>query len=142
MPETRPMNKVQRLVIVYSVSVTIGIVWFFILPSSISSIVGDNSRLYIPMLVAPYAVSGFILGLIWPQFGWRLGMALFAVWPFVILFAIFLGADKQVLDWKGETLDFGELLLILPASCLGAWLGSRIRKSDHPNEIHKSLSRL
>ena len=106
-----------------AVAVLTGIVLFFAMPSIISHFVGDYSSWYLTLLVLPYGVSGIVLGTIWPNIGWRLGVWLFLVWPPMLFFMVFLSADKPV-NLKGDPLDFLGYMLILPAGCIGAWLGS------------------
>ena len=77
--------------------------------------------------IASFAVSGILLGLIWPQVGWRLGFYLFIVWPLYIVGTVAFSDPPAVIRWKDELLGLGSYLLILPGSTLGAWLGSRLR---------------
>ena len=48
---------------------------------------------------------------------------------------VFFSADKRVLEWKGEVLDLAGYVLILPAACIGAWLGSAVGRHlrNHKN---------
>ena len=113
-----------------AVAITLGAALFFILPITISFLLGDNTPLYLPLLVAPYALSGAVLGYLWPHMSWRLGLWLLAVWPPMLLFAVFLSAD---VPWsvKGALKDLHDLLgysMILIAACLGAEVGAIIKR--------------
>lgn len=117
---------VSRELTAIGVSLAVGTALFFILPSALSTYVGETSKWYVPALVLPYSVSAFGPAIIWPRLGWRLGLAVFAVWGPVIQFVMFLTADVPMRDWRGEFLDLIQYLSIAPAACLGAWLGSLV----------------
>jgi len=114
------------------IGILVGIALFCGLPVTIHFLLGDETPLYLPILSTAYGVSGFVLGFLWPQMSWRLGLCLFAIWPPMLLFALFLSADKPILNWRAELLDLLGYALILFAGCFGAWLGAamavRVRK--------------
>ena len=74
-----------------------------------------------------YAALGALLGFIWPNISWRLGLWLFAIWPPMLLLMLLLGADA-VNDWRREAFSLLGVLLILLAGCLGAWLGGSLSR--------------
>ncbi len=71
-------KKVPRQLTAIGISLLAGTVLFFILPSTLNSLL--DSRWYLPWLIVPYAVTALVVGGIWPDLGWRLGLAVFAVW--------------------------------------------------------------
>lgn len=109
----------------------VGIALFFVIPITIGSLLGDYTPLYLPLLVAAYGVSGVVLGFLWPEVGWRLGLWLFAVWPPMLLFALFLGGEALMegpVDMNGMLRDLLGYLMAMVAACLGAELGGIIRR--------------
>jgi hypothetical protein len=113
-----------------TLAVFVGVVLFFILPITVGNRLGDDTPLLLPIIIAAYTVCGVVLGLVWHDDGWRLGIYLFAIWPPALLFAIFLAGE---LPWTRSTVwrDLKDLLgymLILVGACLGAWLGAMIRR--------------
>jgi hypothetical protein len=113
-----------------TLAVFVGVVLFFILPITIGNWLGDVTPLLLPIIIAAYAACGVVLGIVWHNDGWRLGIYLFAIWPPALLFAIFLSGE---LPWTRSTVwrDLKDLLgymLILVGACLGAWLGAMIRR--------------
>ena len=96
-----------------------------------------SSLLLFTFFVATYGVVGFVLGLIWPSSGWRLGLYLFAVWLPVLFFAVFLSAGKGIpFYWRAELLDLLGYFLILVAACVGGWLGSILARRFKPSSVH------
>ena len=91
-------------------------------------VLGFESPSLWPATWAAYAVAGAALGFLWPQWGWRLGAWLSAVWlPLLALALLF--SDGPLLgpaSWKGLLQDAAAYSLILVASCLGAELGALI----------------
>jgi hypothetical protein len=75
------------------IAVLAGVALFFTLPFAISALFGDNTRWYLTLLVAPYAIAGVVLGIVWPQMSWQIGIWLFAVWPPALSFDFFLTAE-------------------------------------------------
>ena len=121
------VNSIRRK----ALAVFVGTALFFILPITIGSLLGDNTPLYLPLLVAPYGMSGAFLGFLWPDVGWRLGLWLSAIWPPMLLFMLFLGGDalmKEHVDLKGTVRDLLGYLMIMIAACLGAEVGAIIRR--------------
>lgn len=110
-----------------AVAVLLGIALFFTLPLVVGFILGDDTPLFLPLLITSYGVSGLILGFTWPDMSWRLGLWLYLIWPAMLLFMFFLSAE-QPSDWKRESRDLFGFFLILIAACLGARLGAFIRQ--------------
>jgi hypothetical protein len=113
-----------------AVSVLLGVTLFFILPITVGNRLGDDTPLLLPIIIAAYTVCGVVLGFVWHDDGWRLGIYLFAIWPPALLFAIFLAGE---LPWTFSSVwrDLKNLLgylLILVAAGLGSGLGSFIRR--------------
>jgi hypothetical protein len=113
-----------------TLAVFVGVVLFFILPITIGNWLGDDTSLMLPIIIAAYIVCGVVLGIVWHNDGWRLGIYLFAIWPPALLFAIFLAGE---MPWTFSSVwhDLRDLLgymLILVGACLGAGVGSIIRR--------------
>ena len=81
------------------IALLVGVVLFFTLPFAISALFGDNTRWYLTLLIVPYAIAGVVLGIVWPQMSWQIGIWLFAIWPPALSFAVLLSADVPT-DWK------------------------------------------
>jgi hypothetical protein len=86
-----------------------------------------SSFLLFTFFVATYSVGGVILGFIWPNSGWRLGLYLFSIWPLFLVASVLFSDPPAVVNWGGQLLALLGYLLILPGAVIGAWLGSRIR---------------
>lgn len=78
--------------------------------------------------IAAYSAAGVLFGFVWPNSGWRLGLYLFAVWPLFIVVLFLFSDPPSVIHWKEEILGLLGLLSILPGACLGAWIGSLLRR--------------
>jgi hypothetical protein len=103
----------------------VGVALFFIEAALPSSWFEHSSVFLFSCDIAVYALAGLILGFIWPNVGWGLGLCLFAVWPPVLLFAVFLAGE---VPWNVRA-ELGSLFgycLILIAACIGGWVGSVI----------------
>ncbi len=87
----------------------------------------DSELLLFLFYIATYSLAGFVMGFIWPNNGWRLGLYLFAIWPPMLLFAAFLSGEQP---WhvKAELMSLLGYLLILVGACVGAWLGAYIAR--------------
>jgi hypothetical protein len=107
------------------VAVLLGITLFFALPFVSDSLLGENTWWY---LVLSYGASGVVLGFIWPNMSWRLGLWLFAIWPPMLVLMLFFSDPQPVVHWKREILGFLGFFLILPGASTGAWLGSLIAR--------------
>ena len=84
-----------------------------------------------------YGVAGLVLGFVWPNSGWRLGLYLFAVWPAVLLFGLFL-AWEQPANVRATLMNLLGYLLILVGACAGAGLGALIaRRSSNKTSAER-----
>lgn len=124
------------------VAVLLGIILFFALPFVSDSLLGENTWRYLVLAIASYGVSGVVLGFIWPNISWRLGLWLFAIWPPMLLLMFFFSDPPPVVHWKQEILGFLGVLLILPGASTGAWLGSLIgrRVRNQRSGVSESLA--
>jgi len=86
----------------------------------------------LPLLITAYGISGVGLGFFWPNIGWRLGLYLFAIWPPVLLFSVFLAGE---VPWniRAELRSLFGYCLILIAACIGGWVGSVIGRQVKNN---------
>lgn len=82
--------------------------------------------------IASYSFAGLLLGLVWPNSGWRLGLYLMAVWPPIIVAWFVLTDPPPVINWREEILYtilyLLGILLNLGGAMGGAWAGSLIRR--------------
>lgn len=74
-----------------------------------------------------YSIAGLVLGFVWPDSGWRLGLYLSAVWPPVLLVGAFL-AWEQPATVKPTLINLLGYLLILVGACVGAEIGTLIAR--------------
>lgn len=97
---------------------------------------GDNLLLLFASDIASYGIAGLVLGLIWPNGGWRLGLYLSAVWAPVLLFGAFLAWEQPTTD-RATLMNLMGYLLIGLVACGGAALGALIapRQRDRPSPI-------
>jgi uncharacterized membrane protein YfcA len=116
-----------------------GVALFFTLPFAISALFGDNTRWYLTLLVAPYAIAGVVLGIVWPQMSWQIGIWLFAVWPPALSFDFFLTAEVPS-DRKKDLQNLAGYLLILVAACVGGWLGSLTARRLRTSSVHRDAA--
>ena len=87
-----------------------------------------SSLILFTFFVATYSVAGMVLGFIWPNSGWRLGLYLFSIWPLFLLASVLFSDPPAVVNWRGQLLALFGYVLILPGAALGAWVGSIIRR--------------
>lgn len=117
----------RRDVIARVVAFVAGIVGFVIAGLVIEAV--QTKSLLVPFAIdiATYAVVGALLGFIWPESSWRLGLYLFAIWLPIIIINFFFSDPPAEIHWKQELLAWMGLLLILPGACIGAFAGSTLR---------------
>jgi hypothetical protein len=123
-------------VIPAAIALFAGAALFFAVATIPAMLFGDDSPLLVPIDVAAYGVAGVVFGLIWPNAGWRLGLWLFAVWPLMLLFSMFLAGEVLLegsVSWVGVLRDLAGALLVLAASCFGAEAGAVIRRLGKAN---------
>jgi len=104
----------------------VGIGLCFALPITLGTLLGDDTPLMQPVIVAAYGVSGIAFGYFWPEVGWRLGLCLFAVWLPVILFALLMSDTAGPVNWKDTLHSLLDFMMILVAACFGAEVGAII----------------
>lgn len=112
-------------------AILVGLTLFFVLATVPASIFGDHSPYLLTIDIVAYGIAGIVLGFFWPKLGWRLGLYLFAVWPPMLLFMLFLGGENLTngpVNWKGILSDLIGYLMIGVAACVGAALGSAIKR--------------
>jgi hypothetical protein len=97
-----------------------------LLPITFGALLGYRSPVLLPLLVAAYWLIGVALGLAWPRVGWRLGLYLFASWPPILLFALFLGGENSRLKATLEGLLEQTTMVI--AGCLGVAIGALTKR--------------
>jgi hypothetical protein len=122
-----------------ALAVLVGAALFLFQATVPSQLLGDNSPLLMPLDVAVYGITGLVFGFIWPDGGWRLGLYLFAIWLPMLLFGAFLAGE---VPWdQRATLNLLGYVMILVAACLGAGLGTLIRRarSQVPNSKPRRL---
>lgn len=95
---------------------------------------GTSSLILSSFYIVTYSVAGILLGLIWPNSGWRLGGYLFAIWPLFLTVNFLFSDSPKVIHWKEELTSVFLYLLILPGAVFGAWAGSLIRRSVSGNK--------
>ncbi|MGI9067728.1 MAG: hypothetical protein ACR2HX_15185 [Pyrinomonadaceae bacterium] len=120
-----------------ALAVLVGVALFFFEAAVPALLLGDSSPLLVPIDVAVYGVSGVVFGFVWPDGGWRLGLYLFAIWPPMLLFMLFLSIE-QPSDWKREARNLFGYLLILIAACIGAQIGTLIRRRRMVESSHRT----
>lgn len=102
-----------------------------------------TSLLIVFMLqIASYSVVGIALGFGWPNIGWRLGLYLFSILPLIILASVLFSDPPSVVHWREELFVLLGYLMILPGACLGAWIGSILRRRfsrDASPDKHRTL---
>ena len=131
MPTEVDLVKTEMIGFPKMLAVFVGVALFFFVGTVPASVLGDYSRLLVPIDIAAYGVAGIVFGFVWPKVGWRLGLYLFAVWPPMLLFMLFLGGEALMarpVNSKGILRDLLGYLLIGVAACLGAALGAFIRR--------------
>jgi hypothetical protein len=95
---------------------------------------GDNVLLLFLSDITIYSIAGWILGFVWPNGGWHLGLYLAAVWPPVLLFGAFLAWEQPTIKRATWINIVGYLLIVFGActgSALGALIARKARKSPH-----------
>ena len=97
---------------------------------------GDSELKLFSSDVLAYMVAGLVLGFIWPNMSWRLGLWLFSVWPPIILLMFLFSDPPPIIPWKKELLSLLGYLMILPGACLGAWIGSILRRRFSSDTSH------
>lgn len=112
-----------------AVTILVGIAAFFIFPLSLSPLLTRPAWVYVPIFMGCYLMVAFVLGFVWKQLSWRIGLWLFLIWPPALLLAYYLAADAGPWNWKGELLSLSAYALMLMAACFGAWLGAAISSS-------------
>ena len=127
---------IRRKVIQRFSAVTIGIGLFFFVAFLPAQLFGNAVWLWVAADIVSYTIGGVVLGFIWPDMSWRLGIWLFAVWPLIILLAFLISDPPRVINWKEELLSLLGYLMILPGACLGAWIGSLLRLRFTSKSIH------
>jgi hypothetical protein len=115
----------RNLFISRALAFFVGAILFFFLPAALSVLLGNDTSLMLPLLITAYGASGVALGFFWPNIGWRLGLYLFAIWPPVLLFSVFL-AGEVPWNLRAELRSLVGYFLILIAACLGGLVGSLI----------------
>ena len=108
-----------------------GVAMVFLLMPVYEYIVGTRTGYVVLVDIAVYGLAGLIFGYLWPGAGWRLGLYLFAIWPPLLLFSLFLGGEALMegpVDWRGMFRDHAGYLLMGVAACVGAWLGAWLRR--------------
>ncbi len=123
-------------------AVLVGIALALTVPFIVGAAIGYESRWYLVIVAIPYGVAGIILGLVWRDVGWRIGIWLFLVWPPALLLGYILVLEVPS-DWRKDLLNFMEYWLILIAACLGGWIGSKLRETssvvrDHNHRLTHS----
>jgi len=107
----------------------VGILSFLTVPPVIGLVFGQYTLYPFYFLVLSQGIAGLILALIWPRIGWRLGLWLSAIWPFLLLMMAFLGGEElRWANWKRDASEALTYLWILIAGCVGAWLGAFIAR--------------
>ena len=86
--------------------------------------------------------AGVLLGFIWPNSGWRLGLYLFSIWPLFLLASVLFSDPPPVIHWREELLALLGYLMILPGACLGAWIGSTLRRRFSSDASHDNQQTL
>lgn len=117
-----------------ALAVFVGAILFFFEATVPALLLGDHSPLLVPLDVAVYGVAGVIFGFLWPSVGWRLGLYIFAIWPPVLLFSVFL-AGEVPWNMRAELRGLLGYLLMLIAGCLGAELGAHIARRKNKKSI-------
>jgi len=77
------------------IAVLVGVALFFTLPFIISALFGDNTRWYLTLLVAPYAIAGIVLGIVLATDG-------LADWHLVICRVATSAVIRSLLDSRGS----------------------------------------
>lgn len=111
------------------VSFITGVAMAFLFMPVYEYILGTRTPYLVLVDIAIYGLAGLIFGYLWPEAGWRLGVYLFAIWPPLLLFSLFLGGEALMegpVDWRGMFRDHAGYLLMGVAACGGAWLGALI----------------
>jgi hypothetical protein len=103
-----------------------GILLFVGIAIGLGKFVRPESLLFVMVAILLYAACGFVLALIWPRQGWRMGLWLFVIWPPMLLFAAFLSADVPV-NTRTELKDLLTYFVMFLAACIGGAVGSAIR---------------
>jgi len=112
---------------ILAVAVGVGLLFFEAFVPSLWF--GNSSLLLFLFDIAVYSVAGVVLGIVWPNSGWRLGFYLFAAWPPLLVSSVLLSGGKGIpIDWRGELLNLLGYFLILVGACVGAWLGTFIAR--------------
>lgn len=92
-------------------------------------LMGGDARVFLLAHVAAYGVVGAILGFLWPEGGWRLGLWLVAFW-FIMQLLSAPFADPRT--FPRDTKEFLENLLanmmVVVAACLGAAIGAAVKR--------------
>jgi hypothetical protein len=85
----------------------------------------EYSAFYLPLILAAYGITGIVFGLLSPDDGWRLGLYLFAAWPPVLLFGLFLAGEQPWHPWADlrSLIDYVSILVV---ACIGGWAGAFI----------------
>ena len=119
---------IRRQVIERVIAVTTGIALLFFVAFLPLQSFANAVSLWFAADIVIYVIAGVVLGFIWPNSGWRLGPYLFAIWPVFIILNVLISDRPPVIHWKEELLGLFGLLMILPGACLGAWVGSMLRR--------------
>lgn len=105
-----------------------GIALAFAVPITLTLLLGEESWLFVPLMVVSYGIVGSVLGYRWPEGGWRLGLWLFAFWLLLIPLS-FIFSDPIPLNFWRELQNLIWHALIGIAACFGAGLGALLRQS-------------
>jgi hypothetical protein len=119
-----------------AIAIILGLVLIVVTTLLFGWVPGPYSRLYLPLMIASYGISGAILGFLWPERGWRLGLWLAMFWVLLLLIA---AVFSDPVPWNPRLVikDLMEHGLIVIAGPVGAAIGAilkRHQRTHYPGE--------
>ncbi|MGI8835527.1 MAG: hypothetical protein ACR2H4_02675 [Pyrinomonadaceae bacterium] len=119
----------RQKVVSRGLAIIAGLVTFFALPIALGHWLGYDWRLMTPTQILARGIIGLFFGFRWPEGGWRLGFYLFASWPPILMFALFLGGEYITRESMSQDLmELLNMFLMFVAACFGAGSGAFIRR--------------
>ena len=114
----------------------LGLLLLFVATYGLAALLGDNSPLLTPAIVALYLIAGAALGYLAPNVGWQLGLWLSACWLALIPLAFLIGDRPApgVLITKREAGDLLAHTIPAIAACVGAAAGSLLARRKATND--------
>ncbi|MGI8837401.1 MAG: hypothetical protein ACR2H4_12310 [Pyrinomonadaceae bacterium] len=110
-----------------AVAITLGLVLVLVTPTLFGLVPGPYSRLYMPLMIGTYGISGIALGFVWPERGWRLGLWLGLFWVVLLLIALPF-SDPVPWNLRLVIKDLIDYSLIVIAGPLGGAVGAIISR--------------